>query len=185
MTRYRSAVLFLAPLAIVLSVLHLPSRAEETQTVAIPEFIKGYTWGWVGSRGEYESPKAAESMKRLAKTGSQWVCIAFGASMKTFDTPEIRWGDANPKMVTDAEIRHAIGLARQNGLKVILKPVVNPDDNVWRAQIKFTKSDSADAQSDAAADSHSAKSAKDAGQAVDLEKWDRWWQDYSKFILHY
>jgi hypothetical protein len=161
------------------------SAADEQTSATLPSFIKGYTWGWVGSRGEYESPKAAESMKRLAKTGSQWVCIAFGASMKTFDTPEIRWGDANPKMVTDAEIRHAIGLARQNGLKVILKPVVNPDDNVWRAQIKFTKSDSADAQSDAAADSHSAKSAKDAGQAVDLEKWDRWWQDYSKFILHY
>ena len=59
--------------------------------------------------------------------------------MKTFDTPGDRWGDSNLKMVTDDEIRHAIDLARENGMKVILKPVVNPDDNVWRAEIKFSK----------------------------------------------
>ncbi len=82
---------------------------------------------------------ATASMKKLAETGTEWVCIAFGANMKTFDTPEIRWGDSNPKMVTDEEIRHAIDLANQDGMKVILKPVVNPDDNVWRAEIKFSK----------------------------------------------
>ena len=152
--------------------------------------MKGYTWGWVGYRGQYEGPGAATSMKRLAATGADWVCIAFGATMKTFDTPEISWGDANDKMVTDDEIRHAIDLARDNGMKVILKPVVNPDDNVWRAQIKFSKPVADDDQTgpdstkSAATDSGSKKSTPPK-QVKDLEKWDRWWENYSAFILHY
>jgi hypothetical protein len=152
--------------------------ADDASRPALPDFIKGYTWGWVGYRGQYEGPGAANSMKRLAETGTQWVCIAFGGSMKTFDTPEIRFGSANPRMVSDDEIRHAIELARQNGMKVILKPVVNCDDNTWRAWIKFYKPNSA-------AEVKSGDPAKDVGQVKDLEKWDQWWKSYSDFILHY
>jgi hypothetical protein len=160
---------------------------DEPHKPALPGFIKGYTWGWVGYRGQYEGPRAADSMKKLAETGTEWVCIAFGANMKTFDTPEIRWGDSNAKMVTDDEIRHAIDLANQDGMKVILKPVVNPDDNVWRAEIKFSKAavdDEASTSSDKEKNSVSGKAAA-TKQVKDLEKWDRWWRDYSAFILHY
>lgn len=156
---------------------------------AIPGFIKGYTWGWVGTRGQYTGPGAATSMKRLAETGAQWVCIAFGASMKTSTTPEIRWGDKYDNMVTDDEIRHAIDLARENGMKVILKPVVNPDDGVWRAEIKFTKPDPNEASSaDKATNSSGDATAKKPAppkQVKDLDAWNRWWQDYSAFIVHY
>jgi hypothetical protein len=88
-------------------------------------------------------------------------------------------------MVSDDEIRHAIDMAHQNGMKVILKPVVNPDDNVWRAQIKFSKpEDNQSTPSDAEKSSAPAKSAP-TKQVKDLEKWDRSWQDYLAFILHY
>src|SRR5271167_3569330 len=125
MNRHCTALLFLLLLAVA------PLTADESRQSSLPGFIKGYTWGWVGSRGQYEGTGAARSMKLLAETGTQWVCITFGASMITSTTPEIRWADANPKMVTDDEIRHAIDLARENNMQVILKPVVNPDDNVW------------------------------------------------------
>jgi hypothetical protein len=179
MNRYRNGLFLLVLFAAV------TMSADEFRKPQLPGFIKGYTWGWVGYRGQYEGPQAATSMKRLADTGAQWVCIAFGAGMKTFDTPEISWGASNPKMVSDDEIRHAIDMARQNGLKVILKPVVNPDDNVWRAQIKFSKP-AADEISSADGDKNLATTKSSAPkQSKDLEQWDRWWQDYSAFILHY
>jgi hypothetical protein len=193
MIRYRTLLHLLVLAAVAASLVANPSLGDDSNSPTLPKFIKGYTWGWVGSRGQYGGPGAANSMKQLADTGTQWVCIAFGASMKTFDTPEIRWGEANPNMVTDDEICHAIDLARKNGMKVILKPVVNPDDNVWRAQIKFSKpaavadqkSSTDDATKSASVDSSKARSVTAAAPMKDLEKWNRWWQSYSAFILHY
>ncbi len=46
----------------------------------------------VGSRGQYEGPRAADSMKKLAETGAEWVCIAFGANMKDVRHPGDRLG---------------------------------------------------------------------------------------------
>src|SRR4051794_39048596 len=37
-------------------------------------FIKGMTWGWVGRRGEYAAPAAAQSMRKLKDTNAEWVC---------------------------------------------------------------------------------------------------------------
>ena len=91
-------------------------RAEPVkQDPASLGFIKGFSWGWVGSRGEYAAPAATESLEKLADTGTEWVCIAFGPNMKSYDTPEILYGDANPRMITDDELRHAIDVARARG----------------------------------------------------------------------
>ncbi len=99
-------------------------------------FVKGHSWGWTGERGEYAAPEASSSMKKLADTGADCVCIAFATTQATSETPHFDWAEKNPQMATDDEIRQAVDLARANGLKVILKPVVNCAD-VWRAWIKF------------------------------------------------
>ncbi|GBD93886.1 hypothetical protein BMS3Abin05_01481 [bacterium BMS3Abin05] len=128
-----------------------------------PEFYKGFTWGFPGIRGDYLGRRAAESMQKLAETNSNTVCIAFAASMDTPGSTEILWGKKNPDMVTDSEIRHAVQLARENHLKVILKPMVNIKDGTWRARIKFnTKS----------------------GEK-DLKAWGKWWKEYNAYIIHY
>jgi hypothetical protein len=155
----RLAALALAGMAGVLT-------AAETKTAppASPVgFVKGYTWGWTGWRGSYLGDPPAESMKALAETGATWACIAFTGHMPTRNTPEIRWADAYPKMVTDDEIRRAIKLARDNHLKVILKPVVDPDDSQWRGTIDFK---TADGKTDDAA-------------------WQKWWKAHEEFLLHY
>lgn len=43
--------------------------------------------------------------------------------------------------VTEAEIRRAVAWARELGLKVCLKPTVNPTDGTWRAYINFLSPD--------------------------------------------
>ncbi|MGA2914690.1 MAG: hypothetical protein ABSE89_01540 [Sedimentisphaerales bacterium] len=126
-------------------------------------FVKGFSWGWSGWRGQYLGDAPADSMKKLADTGSNWVCISFGAEMATPNQPQIFWGDSYKRMVTDDEIRRAIQLARDNNLKVILKPVVNVYDGTWRAWIKFQT-----------------KTGK-----TDMQAWDKWWSDFRLFLLHY
>jgi hypothetical protein len=126
-------------------------------------FVKGYTWGWTGRRGTWAGDRASQSMKRLAATGAEWTAVAFLGHMPAHNVPEIRWGEADPKMVTDDEIRRAVRLARENKLKVVLKPVIDPEDGKWRGQIRFK---TADGKEDPAA-------------------WARWWKAYNAFLLHY
>jgi hypothetical protein len=179
----------IASALLALSVMLLAASAE---TLADPPadvpYVKGVSWGWVGSRGDFASPEAAASMKKLAETGAEWVCIAFGAAMKAPTDPHIAWGDANPAMATDDEIRHAVQLARDNGLKVILKPVVNCDDGTWRAWVKFYRPVTAEERArgvDGVDDPWADESQRLDGQTVDLAQWALWWKDFSAFVRHY
>ena len=120
-------------------------------------FIKGYSWGWTGVRGEYEGRPPEKSLKLLAETGTEWIALAFAAEVQTKHSSEILYAATNDWMVTDAEIRRAIDLARQRRLKIMLKPVVNCRDGSWRATINFETE----------------------------QEWDEWWRNYERFLLHY
>jgi hypothetical protein len=145
----------------------LPRPASAEAATPAPKspvgFVKGYTWGWVGSRGSWTGDGPAESMKRLAETGTTWIALAFLGHMKTKGTPEVTWGEANPRMVTDDEIRQAIRLARSLKLKVILKPTLDPLDGAWRGTIEFRGADGKD----------------------DLDAWQKWFTSYEAFQAHY
>jgi hypothetical protein len=134
-----------------------------SHTTSPTGFIKGHSWGWVGSRDQYLGDAPVESMKKMAETGANWVCIAFAGYMKDGSTPEITWGENEPCMVTDAEVRRAIELARQNNLKIILKPTVNCKDGTWRGFIEF----------------------KTPEGKVDNEAWNKWFADFEKFLVYY
>jgi hypothetical protein len=141
-----------------------PTSATPTSPVG---FIKGYTWGWNSSRGDYLLPVATESMRRLAETGTQWISLAYMCHMPAWNKPEILWGENDPAMVGDRDIRHAIKMARDLKLKVILKPVVDLAPKApagkWRGAIDFT---TADGKADEAA-------------------WQSWWTNYEAYILHH
>lgn len=136
---------------------------EYSHTNSPTGFIKGHSWGWTGWRGQYLGEGPVDSMKKLAETGANWVCISFGADMEEPNDPQIFWAEKNPRMVTDDEIRRAINLARQNNLKIIIKPVVNVRDGTWRSWIKFETPDG----------------------KIDMQAWDKWWSDFRQFLLHY
>jgi hypothetical protein len=102
-------------------------------------------------------------MKKLAQTSANWVCISFAGEMMGPNDTDIIWADNDPCMVTDAEIKRAIDLARQNNLKIILKPVVNCRDGTWRGFIDF----------------------KTPANKPDTEAWDKWFANFKNFLLHY
>jgi len=137
--------------------------SKYTHTSSPTGFIKGHSWGWPGVRGDYSGPNAVDSMKKLAETNANWVCISFAGEMMKSNEPNIFWADDDPCMATDAEIRRAIDLARQNNMKIILKPVVNVRDGTWRGFIDFRMPDN----------------------KSDANAWDKWFADFDKFLLHY
>ena len=127
-------------------------------------------------------------MKELAATGADWVCISFATDMQTASDPEFTWGENQPSMVSDDEVRHAIDLARRYRLKVILKPVVNVKDGTWRAWIKFfreaTESETASGKA-GVLDPWGEKEIFRENEVQDTEKWERWWCNFSAFLNHY
>lgn len=134
----------------------LPLFAQERETRPIP-FCKGHSWGWAGRRGSWAGHGPRASLKALRETGATWVALAFATDMPSRNSPEIPFGTAAQKLVTDDEIRSAVAAAREQGLRVMLKPVVNCADGAWRGTIRLATP----------------------------KRWDRWWKNYIAFLRHY
>lgn len=127
----------------------------------MPEYIAGMTWGFMGNRGTWANDDAKHAMEQMAeKTGINWTAIAFSALQATAHSTEIPyWKEPT---VTDDEVKWAIQEAKNLGLKVCLKPIVNCADGTWRAHINFFDKD------------------------VPCEpKWSDWFRSYSAYILHF
>lgn len=120
-------------------------------------FIKGMTYGWESKRGDYRTEEAVDSLKKLKETGSEWIALSFFTYQETYCSTEITF-DYNHTM-TDRDIIFAVKKAKELGLKVCLKPVVNSRDQIWRARIGFPE----EAES----------------------KWQAWFQSYRHFLNHY
>ena len=147
--------------------------SEKWITIADDLFIKGFSWGWTGWRGQYLGPGPAASMQKMAETGAEWATISFAAEMIRFNEPTLLYSNNNERMITDDELRRSLMLARKNGLKIVLKPVVNVRDNTWRAWIKFNVDGGEVANPDKEIDRR------------DMVRWDQWWKNFREFLLYY
>jgi hypothetical protein len=128
--------------------------------IAATSFQKGisYTGWWAG---EYQSPSADLSLRRLATTGANWIALVVTAHQDSVTATTInRLHDPTP---TDADLIHVIQRAHSLGLKVMLKPHLDlPNERetgIWRGYIglDFTKE----------------------------SEWAAWFAAYTEFIVHY
>lgn len=126
------------------------------------EFIKGFSFGYMSKRGDWEHVKAKESLKLLKdRCGIKHVILTVVAEQDTPQSIKINW-ENHPNVVSDQEIISMIDYAKSLDLTVILKPMVNVSDGTWRAHINFFDTD------------------------VPCEpKWSEWFAAYNEFILHY
>jgi hypothetical protein len=124
------------------------------------DFIKGHTL-IVPHLNPDNTNQLKDSMRKLAQTGSNYVCLAVMSEMDVFNKPHIKWG--TEYNFPDAMLLQAIQIARDNQLKIVLKPMVNCKDGTWRSWIEF-----ADKEGD-----------------QNLAAWGVWWEEYEAFILHY
>jgi len=125
-------------------------------------FVKGFTWRMVYDPDQsFAGNRAKESLQTLKETtGIDTIVLAIEAKQATAHTEEIDFqGKFTP---TDEEVREMIRYAKEIGLRVILKPMLNCLDGTWRAFINF----------------------------FDLEvpcepKWSNWFINYTNYIRHF
>jgi len=122
-------------------------------------FIKGMTYGWGATRGAYRQPAAVASLEKLKATGSEWIALSFWTWQASPHATEISFDYGYT--VTDRDIEFAVKKAKELGLKVCLKPVVNSRDGIWRAHIGFPEEDGAKLY------------------------WEQWFTSYQNFLIHY
>ncbi len=123
-------------------------------------FIKGFTYGFDGKRGDYQTEEAALSMERLAALGGDWAALAFVINQDSFCSTVIR--PDYRYTVTDKDIAVAAEKLHSLGLKVCMKPMVNCADGMWRAYIHFPEA-----------------------ETVGRDYWGEWFSSYTAFLCHY
>jgi len=110
----------------------------------------------------FADTETMESLQTLVNsTACDTIILAFEALQDTPQSEKINYvGDFIP---TDEELKQVIRYAREDlGLRVILKPMLNCKNGVWRAHINF----------------------------FDLEvpcepKWNKWFESYTEYLLHF
>lgn len=110
------------------------------------------------SIGEEETKKNLYLMQK--KTACNAVIIVLGAIQE--DVYSVNVDYKHPVMPKDADLIDFIKYAKQLGLQVFLKPVIDCEDGSCRTDIDFMKD----------------------GEFQE-EAWKQWFQNYSEFILHY
>lgn len=125
------------------------------------EKINAVTFGFMSQRNEWTTAAARESLRLMKEnTNASHVILAIVAEQDTPQSTTIHW--ESDQVLSDSEIITMAQCARDLGLKVILKPIVNVADGTWRAHINFFDHD------------------------VPCEpKWSEWFASYTSFISHY
>ena len=126
------------------------------------EFINGFTFLMRESETQgFAGEETKASMKLLKEsTGCNYLILAFGALQDTPQSEQI--AVSGPHIPTDDELLQVIGYARDLGLKIVLKPMLNCRDGVWRAHINFFDKE------------------------VPCEpKWSVWFENYMDYITHF
>jgi hypothetical protein len=120
-------------------------------------FCKGFSWGFFARSGDYLKPEAHDSMKRLVNDGCDWICITVNNFMDTYHSLNIH--PVYGRTQTDEDVICAIRMAKDMGLKVCLKPMVDVLDGTWRAHVSFPMDN--------------------------MDLWDKWFESYTAFMCHY
>ncbi|MFB3890447.1 MAG: hypothetical protein ACE15C_00340 [Phycisphaerae bacterium] len=97
-------------------------------------------------------------IKEIAATGANTVCMSVAAFQQNCGSSSIFF-DAR-KAPSKKRLKELVGLAHEQGMRVILMPIVlldSPREGEWRGKIDPTK---------------------------DRNTWDDWWKSYGDYILH-
>ena len=110
------------------------------------------------SIGEEETKENLYLMQR--KTACNAVIIVLGAIQEEADSVKVNY--KHPVMPKDTDLIDFIKYAKQLGLQVFLKPVIDCEDGSCRSEIDFMKDG-----------------------AFQEESWKQWFESYQEFVLHY
>lgn len=100
------------------------------------EFIHGCTFGFMSPRGFTQKENWKESLRLMqAETGCDTVLLAVGALQDHAYSTQVDY--ETPDVMSMDDVRNVCAYARELGMKIILKAMVNCRDGYWRAYIRF------------------------------------------------
>lgn len=107
--------------------------------------------------GEFSESSADTAWRQIKNTGAEWTSIVVTQYMNDISSTDIK---ATGSTASDTDIRNAIRDAKRLGLKVMLKPQLdlNNDSSHWRGQI---------------------------GSDFSNTDWDTWFEEYTEIITRY
>ena len=105
----------------------------EKKTVQM-NFIYGMTQGFYAPRGYYRTPEAERSVGRLLEHGVNLVALVVNQYQETFASTRIF--PSNVRTPDDDELALHIDRLHRAGIRVMLKPMIEPLDSVWRGEIR-------------------------------------------------
>jgi len=123
-------VAFSSPLLYSSSQGYFNSKAESA-SMGVPIFQKGMSY--VSFPPSFDSADSDESLRLLSLTNTEWVAICVFWYQKNVSSTSIYPTIA--RSPTNSSIIHAINRAHELGMKVMLKPMVDPLDGNWRGMI--------------------------------------------------
>ncbi|WP_288593945.1 hypothetical protein [uncultured Victivallis sp.] len=98
------------------------------------DFIYGMTQGFYAPRGYYRTAAAEESVERLKMHGINFVALVVNQYQENFASTRIF--PSNVRTADDDELALHIGRLHKAGMRVMLKPMLEPLDSVWRGKIR-------------------------------------------------
>lgn len=98
------------------------------------DFIYGMTQGFLAPQGYYLSAEGEKSVERLKEHGVNFVALVVNQFLETFHSTRIF--PLNSRTQDDDELALHIDRLHKAGIRVMLKPMIDPLDSVWRGNIR-------------------------------------------------
>jgi len=156
---FESQIRFAAPTARDVAATPAPAEAASASSVSTLPFMKGVAYtSW--RRDGYSSRQSDTTLSQVIKPiGADWISLLVTCYQDKLTSTRIQC-KTDASTPTDDALTHAIQDAHRLGIRVMLKPHVDLGDDPthWRGQIGF------------------------GGNAA---AWQRWFDSYTDFIVHY
>ena len=101
------------------------------------DFIYGMTQGFFAPRGYYRTKAAEESVERLRQHGVNFVALVVNQYQEKYYSTRIF--PSNVRTPDDDELALHIRRLHAAGIRVMLKPMLEPLDSVWRGDIRHKR----------------------------------------------
>lgn len=127
-------------------------------------FLRGVNFGYLSRQGYFGSKAAEVEVERMAEAGVEWVSLLVMLMQETFYSTRIfRDFRYTP---SDFELEKIVRCFQKRGIRVLLKPIIDPLDSAHRGRISFPDGDQ-------------------QIQGVVTDYWSRWFESNREALLYY
>ena len=98
-------------------------------------FIKGVSFGFMGKNGYYRSEVGQREADNICATGAKWVALIVTVAQERYSSTRM-FADY-VYTPSDVELASMVRKFHAAGVKVMLKPMIECLDSVWRGNIRF------------------------------------------------